>query len=140
MDQKTKELIDGLNKDLAGEYTAAIQYTYYASIVTGMDYQVLKPFFEDEISDEQGHALYLSEKIKNLGGEPTTKPNELKQCSKTSEMLEEAAKAESATADAYKERKKQAEELGMTELVVKLEDIIADETHHLEKIRRTQQN
>lgn len=136
MDQKTQELIDGLNKDLSGEYAAAIQYTYYASTVTGMAYQVLKPFFEKEIPDEQGHALYLSEKIKTLGGEPTTKPNDLKQVKDVSEMLEEARKAEKATIDAYEERKKLAEELGMTELVVKLEDIIADETGHMEEMER----
>lgn len=136
MDQKTEKLIEGLNKDLSGEYAAAIQYTYYASTVTGMAYQILKPFFEKEIPDEQGHALYLSEKIKTLGGEPTTKPNELKQVTDITDMLEEAKKAEKATVDAYEERKKLAEELGMTELVVKLEDIIADETHHLEEMQR----
>lgn len=136
MDEKMKKLIDGLNVDLAGEYSAAIQYTYYASTVTGLAYQILKPFFEDEIPDEQGHALYLSEKIKTLGGEPTTTPAEVKQVSDVKEMLEEARKAEKATIERYEERKKQAEELGLTELVVKLEDMIADETTHMEEMER----
>ncbi|HEX6922901.1 MAG TPA: ferritin-like domain-containing protein [Bacillales bacterium] len=136
MDQKLQELIDGLNEDLANEYTASIMYTYYASTVTGLAYQMLKPFFEGEIGDEQGHALYLSEKIKTLGGEPTTSPVPVKQVSDVTEMLQEASKAEKATIERYEERKKQAEALGYTELVVKLEDMIADETGHMEEMNR----
>lgn len=136
MEQQLQELIDGLNEDLAGEYSAVIQYTYYASTVTGMAFQILKPFFENEIPDEQGHALYLSEKIKTLGGEPTTKPAEVKQVSDVADMLKEARRAEKETIERYEQRKKQAEALGYTELVVKLEDMIADETGHMEEMDR----
>ncbi len=62
MDQNIQNLIDGLNEDLAHEYGAAIQYTYSASVVSGLYRSALKPFFENEINDEMGHALYLSEK------------------------------------------------------------------------------
>lgn len=140
MDQKLQALIDGLNEDLAGEYSAVIQYTYYASTVTGMAFQILKPFFENEIPDEQEHALYLSEKIKTLGGEPTTKPADVKPVKDVSEMLKEASKAEKGTIERYEERKKQAESLGFTELVVKLEDMIADETGHMEEMDRLLQD
>ena len=40
-------------------------YNHNAATVSGIYRQVLKPFFESEISDEQGHALYLAEKIKD---------------------------------------------------------------------------
>ena len=62
-----EQLIEGLNTDLAHEYGAAIQYTYSASAVSGLYRSALKPFFEAEITDELGHALYLSEKIISLG-------------------------------------------------------------------------
>ncbi len=136
MDAKMRELIEGLNEDLAGEYSAVIQYTYYASSVTGMYYSVLKPFFEKEIPDEQQHALYLSEKISTLGGQPTTTPANVKQVTDVKEMLIEARDAEKSTIERYEERRKQAEELGLTELVVTLEDMIADETHHMEEMER----
>ncbi|RDI39904.1 ferritin-like domain-containing protein [Falsibacillus pallidus] len=136
MDQKMKELIDGLNEDLANEYAASIMYTYNAAVVSGLYRQTLKPFFESEISDEQGHALYLAEKIKTLGGSPTTKPAEVKQLTDVKEMLEEAHRAEKDTIERYEKRKKQAEELGLTELTVKLDDMIADETGHMEEIGR----
>ncbi|WP_077623125.1 ferritin-like domain-containing protein [Sediminibacillus massiliensis] len=134
--QQVQELIEGLNEDLANEYAATIMYTYNASVVSGLYRSVLKPFFEEEINDEIGHALYLSDKITILGGTPTTKPAEVKQLSDVREMLEEARQAEQETIERYEKRKKQAEELGFTELVVKLDDMIADETGHKEEIDR----
>ena len=136
MNSKLKVLIDGLNEDLANEYAAVIQYTYSASAVTGLYRSALKPFFEEEINDEIGHALYLSEKIKNLGGTPTTKAVDVPQATGVKELLEAALASEKATIERYKERKKQAEELDLIDLVVKLEDLIADETQHKEEIER----
>lgn len=136
VDKKMIELIEGLNEDLANEYAASIMYTNNAAVVSGLYRQTLKPFFEGEISDELGHALYLAEKIKTLGGTPTTKPAVVKQPAGVQEMLEEARKAEKETIDRYELRKNQASDLGQTELVVKLEDMIADETHHMEELDR----
>lgn len=97
MDQNVQKLIDGLNDDLAHEYAAVIMYTYNAAVVSGMYRQVLKPFFQEESTDEIGHALYLSEKIKTLGGTPTTTPAKVKQLTDVKEMLEEALQNEKDT-------------------------------------------
>lgn len=140
MDNELKELIDGLNEDLANEYGAAIQYTYSASVVSGLYRSALKPFFEAEITDELGHALYLSEKIKTLGGTPTTKSADIPQPTEVKDLLEASLKSESDTIKRYEKRKEQAEKLNLTELVVKLEDMIADETHHKEEIERLLQD
>ncbi|MFC4403184.1 ferritin-like domain-containing protein [Gracilibacillus xinjiangensis] len=134
--EKLQQLLDGLNVDLANEYAATIMYTYHASVVSGLYRSLLKPFFEDEINDEIGHALYLSDKIKTLGGTPTTTPAKVEQLTDVQEMLEATLKAETETIERYEKRKKQAEELGFTELVVKLDDMIADETHHKEETAR----
>lgn len=133
----TKEqLIEGLNIDLANEYGAAIQYTYSAAVVSGLYRSALKPFFEEEIADELNHALYLAEKIKSLGGSPTTEAAEVPRPTDVKGLLEAVLKAETDTIERYEERKKQAEELGLTELVVQLEDMIADETRHKEEVER----
>ncbi len=134
--EKLQELLDGLNVDLANEYAATIMYTYHASVVSGLYRSSLKPFFEDEINDEIGHALYLSDKIKTLGGTPTTTPAKVEQLTDVKEMLVATYNAEKDTIDRYEKRKKQASELGFTELVVQLEDMIADETKHKEETQR----
>lgn len=136
MDQKMKELIDGLNEDLAHEYAAAIMYTNNAAVVSGLYRSVLKPFFESEVADEQGHAMYLAEKISTLGGTPTTKAAEVPQEAHVKNMLVAARDAEEDTIKRYEKRKEQAGELNLTELSVKLEDMIADETGHMEEIDR----
>ncbi|MCP8615517.1 ferritin-like domain-containing protein [Salirhabdus salicampi] len=136
MDNEKSALIEGLNEDLANEYAAVIMYTYNAAVVKGLFRPVLKPFFEGEITDEASHALYLSEKIKTLGGTPTTTPKSVPQLTGIREMLEAAKQAEIDTIERYIQRKEQAEQLGYTELVIKLEDMIADETHHKEEMER----
>ncbi|SFP57898.1 ferritin-like domain-containing protein [Salibacterium halotolerans] len=136
MDNQTQELIDGLNEDLANEYASMIMYNNYAAVVSGMFRQVLKPFFEGEVTDEQTHALYLAEKIKTLGGDPVTKPADIKQTDNVKEMLEAARKAEEDTIGRYKQRTKQAEALGLIELQNRIEDFITDETGHMEELER----
>src|SRR5699024_10931913 len=113
-----EELIEGLNVDLSHEYGEAIQYTYSASAVTGVYRPALKPLFEEEITDELGHALYLTEKIKALGGVPTTKAADVPQPENVRDLLEAVLNAETYTVVRYENRKKQAEELGFTELAV----------------------
>ncbi|MFB5663316.1 ferritin-like domain-containing protein [Alteribacillus sp. HJP-4] len=136
MDPKMEELINGLNEDLSNEYAATVMYTNYAAVVSGLYRQVLKPFFEGEITDEQGHALYLAEKIKTLGGTPTTKVADVKQTSDVKTMLQTARQSEIDTIERYKKRVQQADELGLIELQLKLEDLIADETGHMEEMDR----
>src|SRR5699024_2481158 len=131
-----EKLIEGLNLVLSHEYGAAIEYNYSASVVSGLYRSALKPFFEEEITDELGHALYLYEKIKSLGGTPTTKSAEVPQPTDVKDLLEAVRQAEADTVKRYEERMKQAEELGLTELVVQLEDMIADETRHKEEVER----
>ena len=72
MDKKT--LIDNLNKDLAGELSAIIQYITYAAKATGPYRPQLSAFFLEDVADEQLHAQFLANKIVALGGEPTTQP------------------------------------------------------------------
>jgi len=136
MKKEVQDLIDGLNVDLAHEYGAAIQYSYSASVVSGLYRSSLKPFFESEITDELGHALYLSEKIKTLGGTPTTKSADVPQPTDVKDILNAVLKSESDTIVRYEKRKKQADALGFTELVVKLDDLISDETNHKEEVER----
>src|SRR5699024_12451540 len=100
----------------------------------------LKPFFESEITDELGHALYLSEKIASLGGTPTTDSAEVEQPREVKPLLEASLKAEKETIERYEKRIKQAEALGFTALVVKLEDVIADDTYHKEEHERLLQD
>ena len=134
MDKQT--LIDNLNKDLAGELGAIIQYITYAAKATGPYRPQLSAFFLQEVADEQVHAQFLANKIVALGGEPTTKPDAVPAAANNKEMLQAVLEAEVEAGKNYTQRAIEAEEYGDKGLVVALEDIVRDEMGHSEETER----
>ena len=131
-----KALVDGLNRDLAGEYQAILMYTHYSAELTGPYRRELRALFQAEIADEQGHAQFLADKIAALGGEPTTLPRAVPPADQPHEMLELGLAAEKQAIADYGKRIRQAESLGDIGLKVGLENQVADETRHKEEIER----
>lgn len=134
MDKQT--LIDHLNEDLAGELSAIIQYLTYAAKTSGPYRPQLSEFFLAEVTDEQGHAQYLANKITALGGEPTTQPRAVPKADDNRAMLKAVLEAEKRAVADYTQRAKEADEFGDKGLAVQLEDIVRDETSHSEETER----
>ena len=132
----TQTLIDNLNKDLAEELAAVIQYTVYAAKVTGPYRPQLQQFFLAEVPDEQMHAQFLANKIVALGGEPTTKPSAVKPAHNNREMLQAVMEAETRAIAGYTTRAEEADAFGDVGLKVQLEDMVRDETGHREETER----
>lgn len=131
-----KRLVKNLNKDLASEFAAIIQYTTYAAKVTGPYRPQLSQFFLSEVADEQLHAQFLANKIVALGGEPTTEPDIVPEAKTNREMVEKVFKAEKKAIENYSQRALEAEEFGDKGLVVQLEDMVRDESTHAEETER----
>jgi bacterioferritin len=129
-------MIDHLNKDLAGELSAIIQYITYAAKATGPYRPQLSQFFLAEVVDEQGHAQFLANKIVALGGEPTTTPRPIPPTKNNREMIEAVLGAERQAVKDYTQRALEADELGDKGLVVQLEDMVRDESGHSEETER----
>jgi bacterioferritin len=129
-------LIDNLNKDLAGELGAIIQYLTYAAKASGPYRPQLSQFFLTEVADEQLHAQFLANKIVALGGEPTTIPRPVPAAHTNREMLEAVLAAERQATKDYTQRAKEAEEYSDKGLVVQLEDMVRDESGHSEETER----
>ena len=134
MDKQT--LIDNLNKDLAGELSAVVQYITYAAKATGPYRPQLSAFFLEEVVDEQGHAQFLANKIVALGGEPTTVPVPVPPADNNREMLEAVLAAERQAIVDYTQRAREADEFGDKGLAVQLEDMVRDESTHAEESER----
>lgn len=131
-----EELIRGLNDDLAAEWGTIIRYATQAANSFGLAGAELREMFEDEIQDELGHAAFLCDVIVDLGGEPTTVPKPFEMVDGLDAMLEQDLEMELADVEDYTERARQAEELGLVELKVKLEEMAADEAGHARELRR----
>lgn len=133
----TKEdLIKGLNQDLAAELGTVIRYTYQASKAMGFAGYELREILETEIQDELGHAAYLMDIIVDLGGEPTTEPKEFDKPEGLKAMLELDIEMEKQDVQHYKAHAAIAEELGMIDIQMRLEDMAADEAGHARELRR----
>lgn len=136
MDNARRELIDGLNRDLAGEFQAVIMYRLFASMVQGPYRQELRSFFANEIPEELSHAQILADKIAALGGTPVAVPAPVKVVSEPKAMLQAALDAEIDTIGNYVQRRKQAEEAGEHGLAAEFDTIISDETNHRDELQQ----
>ena len=71
-----------------------------------------------------------------LGGRPTTIPEEVPAAASNREMLEAVLAAERRAAQAYTQRAADADAFGDKGLAVQLEDMVRDETRHMEETER----
>jgi bacterioferritin len=133
---KKQELIDGLNEDLNLELEAVLRYLYHSATATGLLGHELRELLKADLTGELDHALFLTDKIAALGGDPKISPAMPKKCKNAKEMLEENLAGERRAVANYTQRVKQAEEFGDKGLVIRLEDILADETDHAEELER----
>ena len=129
-------LIQGLNQDLAAELGTVIRYTYQAAKCYGLLAAELRELLTKEAQDELGHANFLMDVIQDLGGEPTTTPKPFDKPADLKGMLELDVKMEAEDVANYLAHAKLAEQLGLPELKMKLEEMAADEAGHGRELRR----
>ena len=129
-------LIEGLNQDLNHELEAVLRYLYHSASATSLLGHELREMLKKELVDELGHAVFLADKITALGGEIQLNVRMPKKVRSAKEMLEENAAAEQEVVKNYTERVAQAEAFGDKGLVIRLEDMLAEETDHAEEMQR----
>lgn len=129
-------LLNGLNEDLRREFQAIVRYTQFAATVQGAYRPQFAELFRRQIADELRHALFLADKIAALGGEPTTLVPPIDTARGAREMLEALVAAEREDIEAYGRRAREAEQAGDIGLRVQLENMVLDETRHLEEFKK----
>lgn len=133
----TKEqLLQGLNQDLAAELGTVIRYSYQSSKAMGFAGFELREILAGEIQDELGHAAYLMDVIVDLGGEPVTEPQDFEKPDSLKAMLELDLNMEKQDVEHYRAHAQLAEELGLVEVQMRLEEMAADEAGHARELRR----
>jgi bacterioferritin len=133
---KKQQLIDGLNDDLNLELEAVLRYLHHTATATGLLGHELRELLKGEIAGELNHAVFLADKIVALGGEPKIKPAMPKAVDNARQMLAEDIAAERKAVANYTQRIEQAEAFGDKGLVIRLEDMLAEETDHAEELER----
>ena len=122
--------IDELNRDLADEFGAAVQYVQHAATVTGPEYDAISKELIVHSNEEMLHAVSLSNIICDLGGIPGIDVSDRHVSTDSKEMLEQDLAGEEGAIARYKERIAQAEALGEYGVRRLLEDILMMEEEH----------
>ena len=135
-DTLKQQLIDGLNQDLNLELEAVLRYLYHSSSATGLLGHELREELKSDIQGELNHAVFLADKITALGGEVQIQPTMPKKVRTARQMMQINVAAERQVIANYAERIRQAEAFGDRGLVIRLEDMLAEETDHTEDLER----
>jgi bacterioferritin len=125
-----EQLIAELNRDLAKEYQALIQYVQHAAVITGPQYDAISAELIVHSNEEHQHALSLSQQIDFLGGVPAVDVAEVHVSEVSKVMLEQDLEGELDAIRRYKARITQAEALQEYGLRRALEDILIIEEEH----------
>ena len=126
-----KQLIEGLNEDLAREYQAIIAYVNYSQVLKGAAYMNIAGELEKHAGEELQHALKVANHIDYLGGMPAVAPKPVKTSEKAEEMLRFDLENERETIRQYRRRVRQADALNEFSISESLRDILVDEQDHL---------
>jgi bacterioferritin len=128
--QSLAKIIEGLNLDLANEYSALIQYIQHAASLTGPEYFAIISELEKHAEQERGHAVIVSDLINYLGGTPTVQAGARLTSPDNHEMLSQDLQSEYDAIRRYNERIAQFESLGLYDSAQKIRDIAKEEQEH----------
>jgi bacterioferritin len=131
-----EDLINGLNEDLNLELEAILRSVYHAAASRGMLGHELRELLKKELPSELDHATFLADKIVALGGEVRIRPAMPAEFGAARELLQQNIAAERKVIGNYTKRIDQAAEFGDKGLAIRLENMLAAETDHLEQLER----
>lgn len=126
-----KELIEGLNEDLAREYQAIIAYVTYSKVISGAQYMHIACELEKHAQEELAHALTIAQQIDYLGGTPTVVAKAVKTSDDAKAMLKFDLDNERETIRQYRRRVLQCEALGEFAVAEEIREILRQEQDHL---------
>lgn len=132
--QAGDELFQRLNRALALEYAAVIQYLHQHCSLRGPERQQFAPFFAANSTEAHLHAQNLGNKIVALGGVPTIEPAPVHPGETLGEMLLADLEVEREALDAYIKAWEAAQ--GNPPLVFWLEEIISEEQLHVDEMEK----
>lgn len=131
--EQRKKLIDELNRGVAREITAIIQYSYHHVMAEGLESPALSEIFEKIALQEMDHMEEFADRIKYLGGVPTTKPNPINVGGTLTQMVQQDLELEYEAIRMYKGQIAIAAEIGDTTTRLMLEKILTAEEEHADR-------
>ncbi|HMK82128.1 MAG TPA: ferritin-like domain-containing protein [Candidatus Bathyarchaeia archaeon] len=127
----SSKILDMLNRAIAGELQATIQYMWQHVQWKGIEHYAVSDGLKKVAIDEMKHAEKIAERLWYLGAKPTTQPAPIFVGNTLKEMIEFDVKAELEAINLYKEIIVLAEKEGdvaTKEIFEEIEE--GEEEHH----------
>jgi bacterioferritin len=125
-----EQLVEGLQQDLAREYKAIIQYVIFSQKLDTARFQNIAGELEKHAHEELDHALAIARQIDYYGAYPTHTPATVEVSEENEAMLWSDLRDEDDTRENYRQRIRQAEQLGEFALAEVLQELIKQEQDH----------
>jgi bacterioferritin len=124
------KLLDMMNRAIAGELQAIIQYMWQHIQWKGFEHFAVSEQLKETAEEEMKHAEMIAERLSYLGGKPTVQPSPIFVGDKLEEMIAFDAKAELETIAMYKEIIELAQKEGDVATKEIFEEIEEQEEEH----------
>ena len=131
-----EQLLTGLNEALNREVSTFLRYMLQGASIKGAQWESVRQMYLTEVADEVGHAQFLSEKIIMLGGTPVLNPDLTPPPGDVETMLKNDIAMEQKDVAGYMHLAELAEQAGLFDLKMKMEEQAADEAAHAEIMQR----
>jgi bacterioferritin len=125
-----EDLIQALNQQLNREVTTFLRYMLQGASIKGASFEPVRQMYLQEVTDEVGHAQYLANQIRMLGGRPVLKPDLSPPPEDVKEMLRRDIGEEKVDVQNYVRLAGMAESAGLYSLKLQMEQQAADEDEH----------
>lgn len=125
-----QKLIDMLNEDLSGLYTAIVQYVNHVALIEGAQFMGYVEDLKQHLSDDFQQSINLAEKIAYLGGKPTLHIKEAKGAENSIEMIRLDAELQKNNIDKYRKTIKYANDIGEFAIANFYMELIEHEEEH----------
>jgi bacterioferritin len=128
-------LINALNEDLTLEFQSIVQYVQHIASLKGAAYQSTLDELTLHTTQELEHALTLARQIDFLGGVPATTIPDVEHFADTRAALESDLALEEHQLDRYRERVKQAADIGLPDVAEALAPLLEQTQEHARDLR-----
>ncbi len=140
-ENKYERSIELLNKAVAGEITASMQYMLFHFICEDKGYRPLSKYFEKTGIEEMRHLEMLAERILFLGGEvKMVMQKAVKNIDTVEGMLEYSRQLETDTIEDYNNFSREAGEAGDAGTHKIFQDLVTHEENHMDHFRLERDN
>jgi bacterioferritin len=137
----TRQAVGVLNEALATEIVCTLRYRFHYFMATGIHSAAVADEFLEHAREEQEHADWIAERIKQLGGKPEMNPavvaetshSEYKEGTSLADMIRENLVAERIAVETYREMVRFFGSGDPTSRVL-MERILAKEEEHADEL------